>query len=158
MTKDKPILRLKRPRSTEPGAPRVSRVGGRRVVPLVKRATEDDLLADLQELAPDVWNPEKPVPLAVGIHTQINPVAERRRLSRRSVRRFLGRWTSSAAYLNALLEPDARRVNVDGTPAEPVLERHRERAQRRLARRQPECGHATAHHQPDQESPQPGLH
>ncbi|HEX7034859.1 MAG TPA: ProQ/FINO family protein [Pseudomonadales bacterium] len=152
MTEERPILRLKRPRSTQ-RAPIVS--GGRRGRPTavpIRPATEDDLLADLQAAAPAVWDPEKPVPLAVGVHTQINPVAENRGLSRRRVRRFLARWTSREAYLQALLEPGAQRRNADGTPAEPVLERHRERARQRLARRQPGCGSAPARRSPQQDS------
>src|SRR5690606_35749061 len=105
----------------------------------------------LQAMAPAVWDPEKPLPLAVGVHTQINPVAERRGLSRRLVRRFLARWTSREAYLEALLEPGAQRRNADGTPAEAVLERHRERARQRLARRQLGCGNAPARRAAEQE-------
>jgi sRNA-binding protein len=152
VTERKPLLRLKRPRTGD----RVPRARGRRVVPLVRRPTEDDLLADLQALAPEVWDPDKPAPLAVGIHTQINPVAESRGLSRRAVRRFLGRWTSRESYL-AALQPGAQRVNIDGTPSEPVLDRHGERARQRLARRQAQCAGGAVVRRPERGPDRPQL-
>ncbi len=94
--------------------------------------TDDDLLAALQAMAPDLWNPGEPVPLAVGIHKQIYPVAEKVRLSRRSLRRFLSRWTSSAPYQKALLAPDAQRFNLDGSVAESVSEQHQSVARERV--------------------------
>lgn len=159
MTDEKPILRLKRQRRPDRdgggavcreraaagrgaagrGARLIRRNGKlepvARAAP-VRKATEADLLAELQSMAPQVWDPARPAPLAVGIHRQLNPVAEAKGMSRRFVRRFLGRWTSSPAYLCALCRPDAQRFNADGSGAEAVLERHRERAERRLEKRQ----------------------
>lgn len=114
MKGERPILKLKRPRRIvpEPGSP-------------------TDLLGDLRTMTPALWDADRPLPLAVGIHKQIIAIAEPKGLSRSAVRRFLDKWTSAAAYQAAMSQPDAMRYNLDGTPAEPVSEKHRRRAARR---------------------------
>lgn len=174
MTEQKPILRLKRQRRLSrddkpisPGTGRAGRGGKRvglgaspgaslkpvrKVTPVDRAVSEQDLLAKLQSMAPEVWDAAQPLPLAVGIHLQLNPVAESKGLSRRFVRRFLGHWTSSPAYLIALSRPGARRFNADGSGAEDVHERHGCRARLRLQKRQPaanEAAVATGNDEPD---------
>lgn len=117
MASDKPILKLKRPRAAAP--------------------VDSPLCAffrDLQARQPTLWDPSRPLPLAVGMHRQLFPIGEARQLSRSDVRRFLQKWTSSRSYLAALAEPEARRFNLDGSPAGQVSPRDRERAERRLER------------------------
>lgn len=157
MTEERPILKLKRPKPQRSGAESVRRLrpaaatgraakrtgGGAgageaeraKQAPPPARPTEElerALLAELRGVAPALWEPSRPVPLAVGIHEQIFPIAERLDISRRFVRRFLGRWTSTSEYLCALARPEAQRVNLDGSPAGEVDEQHRTRAERRL--------------------------
>ena len=84
--------------------------------------------------APALWEASRPGPLAVGVHEQIFPIAEGLGISRRFVRRFLGRWTSSSEYLCALTRAGAERVNLDGSPAGEIDDQHRSRAERRLSR------------------------
>lgn len=94
--------------------------------------TDADLLAALQAVAPELWNPEAPVPLAVGIHKQLHHIAEQVDMSRKSVRKFLSRWTSSTRYQQALIEPGAVRFNLDGSSAGEVSEEHRELSRQRV--------------------------
>lgn len=114
----KPILRLKRPRRAEEPA------DGRRL-----------LLDELQTLAPQVWNAEQPLPLAVGVHRQLFPLGERHGMSRSAVRRFLTDWTSAEPYQLALAADGSRRFDANGEPAGEVRERDRSRAQARVERR-----------------------
>lgn len=143
MTETKPILKLKRPRRggdqpvpARPGRERLqSKSKGVKTLasPLGKAADQEDrLLAALRRLAPETWDPERPRPLAVGIHTQIFPVAEPLGISRSAVRRFLTRWTSRPAYLAALSQPGAVRHDVDGAAGVAVEQRHGRRARQRL--------------------------
>jgi len=93
-----------------------------------KRQKSAELLEELRRIKQDVWDAANPRPLAVGIHKQIYPVAERIGMSRKAVRNFLAWWTSSHAYRHALMEPRAKRHNLDGTPADPVSELHADQA------------------------------
>jgi sRNA-binding protein len=68
------------------------------------------------------------MPLAIGIHKQLYPVAERMQTSRRALRGFLSRWTSSSSYQGALAQPGASRFNLDGSPAGAVSQKHGDRA------------------------------
>jgi len=142
VTDTKPILKLKRPRRSADEQMPVRRVPARtqpgsvKAVassPLRKAADQEDrLLAALRRLAPETWDPERPRPLAVGIHTHIFPVVEPLGISRSAVRRFLTRWTSRPAYLAALSQPGAVRHDVDGAESVAVEQRHGRRARRRL--------------------------
>lgn len=136
MTLAKPVLTLKKPRRSPRQPPRRVRrgtaAGPTKEPPRLLPVSDEDLLAALQVLAPELWNPEAPVPLAVGIHKQLYPLAERLRMSRRALRGFLGRWTSASAYQRAMAAPGAQRFNLDGTVAEPVSPQHAEIARRRL--------------------------
>ena len=113
--KPRPVLRLKRPRQTgKPDDPAAT------------------LLDTLRSRAPHVWSEERPLPLAVGVHRQLFPIAEGFGMSRSAVRRFLTAWTSTEAYLRALAEDGAQRFDADGAPAGEVGERDRARARQRM--------------------------
>lgn len=116
--KAKPILKLKRPR-------RVQR-------PTIPRDPKELLPLVLREQSAEVWNPEQPQPLAVGIHQQIIELVEPKGVSRTAVRRFLKNWTSTVAYQEAMSRPQAARRNIDGSAAGEVSEKHRRRAERRV--------------------------
>lgn len=87
-----------------------------------------EVLARLQAHSPELWDPARPRPLAIGIHEQLLEIAPEIGVSRNAIRRFLYRWTTATAYRRALSEPGAQRFNLDGTAVEPVLESHQERA------------------------------
>jgi sRNA-binding protein len=123
VTPAKPILKLKGPKRGDK-APASKRPA---VEPLTER-TDDEILAELRTIAPDLWNAARPVPLAIGIHKQLYPVAERLQMSRSSLRRFLSRWTGASAYQQALSQPGASRFNLDGSVAGEVSSQHGERA------------------------------
>jgi hypothetical protein len=68
----------------------------------------------------DLFDPEMPKPLAIGIHEQIADAlgmdaAERKRLSR-----LLGKWTGCVGYLKAVRREGALRYGIDGEPVVPV--------------------------------------
>ncbi len=138
MSSERPVLKLKRPVKRKPVAekamearkPRLARVRAMRP----PKDPAEVLLADLQARSPEVWNPARPVPLAIGIRQQLYPIGEARRISRRAVRRFLAQWTSAPAYHSALCQPGSRRFNLDGSPAGEVSEEHRQQAERRIER------------------------
>lgn len=157
MNESKPVLTLKRPRrepkrpalkGSSPVTPKsaaiaraVARTTGSRQpasakvvqAPIFRTVSDERFLAELQSEAPDLWNPEKPVPLAIGIHKQLYPIAERLHVSRRFLRRFLARWTAMPSYQRAMSEPGAVRSNLDGSPAGEVSEVHGARARQRVA-------------------------
>ena len=154
----KPVLTLKRPkrdgkrpaangtRGRGPGAGKATKdIKGPKITkgpkatkakgpeaPQPRAVSDEEMLAELSAVAPDLWNPETPVPLAIGIHKQLYPIAERMDVSRRSLRKFLSRWTSSRAYQRALSEPGAQRVNLDGSPAGEVTGQHSDSARQRV--------------------------
>ena len=140
----RPVLTLKRPKrgTKHPVVKRPvlkkNRVAkhpaakGKVEAPPPPRVVSDaEFLAELRNVAPDLWDPDNPTPLAVGIHKQLYPIAERMEVSRRSLRRFLSRWTSSRPYQRALSEPGACRFNLDGSPAGEVSQQHGETARQR---------------------------
>ncbi len=145
-TTTRPVLTLKRGKRPERAAAKPVALARKETIKVkAKSATprppqpqqehtgnDVDLLAALQAAAPDLWNPRAPVPLAIGIHKQLYSIAEEVRMSRRSLRRFLSEWTSSSVYRRAMLEPEAKRYNLDGSEAEAVSEEHRVEARRRL--------------------------
>ena len=92
---------------------------------------------ELRSVAPELWKADAPVPLAIGIHKQLYPIAERVQMSRRALRKFLAGWTSTLPYQRALSQPDARRSNLDGSPAGEVSEQHRQEAHQRLTGERP---------------------
>jgi hypothetical protein len=148
----KPVLTLKRPRrelkrpAVKASSPvtaksaamakavaKAKSAAGAKVVqaPVFRTVSDERFLAELQSEAPDLWNPEKPVPLAIGIHKQLYPIAERLLVSRRFLRRFLARWTAMPSYQRAMSEPGAVRSNLDGSAAGEVSDVHGERARQR---------------------------
>jgi hypothetical protein len=110
-----------KPNSSKPN--KVASIPPPRAVP-----TDGELLAALQAVAPGLWDPRSPMPLAIGIHKQLYPVAERMQTSRRALRAFLSRWTSSNSYQGALAQPGASRFNLDGSQAGAVSQQHGDRA------------------------------
>jgi sRNA-binding protein len=117
----RPILKLKRPKSSRsPAEPK------------------DVLMDTLRQTSPQLWDPTQPVPLAVGVHKQIIPLVESKGVSRTAVRKFLKAWTSTEAYQAAMSQPDAVRVNLDGSRSSRVSEKHRRRAERRVDDRRPD--------------------
>jgi len=131
----KPVLTLKRPRRGAKHSAANGKKAERKVelAPPTRSVSDAELLTELQAVAPDLWNPENPVPLAIGIHKQLYPIAERMQVSRRSLRGFLARWTASRSYQRALGEPGARRFNLDGSPAGEVTRQHGDSARERVA-------------------------
>lgn len=119
-----PILRLK-PSSRRQAKPQDSAMDEAEAA---KRQKAAELLDELRGIDPDLWHPSNPRPLAVGIHKQIYPVAERINMSRKAVRNFLAWWTRSHAYREALMAPRAKRHNLDGTSAGPVSGLHADQA------------------------------
>ena len=131
MNRTKPVLTLKRPhRAAKRSKPSGPPAQATELPP--RRVSDDELLCELRSVAPDLWHDEAPVPLAIGIHKQLYPIAERLRMSRRALRDFLSRWTAARAYQQALVEPGAKRFNLDGSEADEVSDQHREDARQRL--------------------------
>ena len=126
-----PKVELKRPPARKADAPKKTSEPEK----APKRDGEGELLAALRQAAPDVWDPAGPVPLAIRIHEQLFPVAESREISRSTVRRFLGKWTSAIGYLDALAQRDSFRRNADGSCAGNVSDQNRARARHRLHQR-----------------------
>jgi len=93
------------------------------------------LLQELRAIAPELWDPAAPAPLAVGVHKQMYPLIERIGISRRFLRDFLRSWTRSDAYRQALIESGAWRYNVDGSAAAPVSPSEAEQAREQVERR-----------------------
>lgn len=136
MTKSRPVLSLKtrkKAKRSEPD-PGSSADGA-------DGADGDDgektagLLRELRAIAPELWDPAAPAPLAVGVHKQMYPLIERIGISRRFLRDFLRSWTRSDAYRLALVEPGAWRYNVDGSAAAPVSPSEAEQAREQVERR-----------------------
>ena len=124
MNKPLPILRLKTSsrRQTTP------QDDAKASAEALKRQKSAELLVELRKISPDVWDAASPLPLAIGIHKQIYPVAARIGMSRKAVRNFLAWWTSSHTYRYALMQPRVERHNLDGTLAGPVSELHANQA------------------------------
>lgn len=135
MNQTRPVLTLKRPARARKKPEQVRPARHARAVaeaPPRRTPSDEELLVELQALAPELWNPDAPVPLAIGIHRQLYPLAERLQMSRRGLRKFLSRWTASEGYRQALAETGARRYDLDGSPAGEVSEEHRDEARQQL--------------------------
>jgi len=124
VNKSLPILRLK----TSSRRQVEHRDGAMDQAEAAKRQKAAELLEALRSVDASLWDPSNPRPLAIGIHQQIFPFAERIGMSRKAVRNFLAWWTSSHAYRHALMEPRVERHNLDGTAAGPVSELHADQA------------------------------
>lgn len=82
--------------------------------------------------APDAPGPVKPIKLK--IHADILARAPGV-FSKRVLGIFFSRYTTSNAYLKALVAPDAQRFDLDGQPAGEIAEEHRNAAAEELERR-----------------------
>jgi sRNA-binding protein len=83
----------------------------------------------LCEKAPNAFGDPPPGPLALGIRDQLEA---RFGLTRTETRAFLRWYTARPAYFEAVAR-GGRRINLDGTEAEPVAPEHCESAKWRLA-------------------------
>jgi sRNA-binding protein len=92
-------------------------------------------LAVLRETWPSLFDPERPLPLALGIRDAIREALPD--LSRSALNKALGWHVSRWPYLMALSADGAMRHGLDGTPLWPVTPEHRADAFKRLARRRP---------------------
>ena len=59
----------------------------------------------LQSRWPNLFDKERPIPLAIGIHVEI---AEATGFNERAISKFLGHWTHRSRYLAALARGDSR--------------------------------------------------
>jgi sRNA-binding protein len=88
-----------------------------------------DLAKAVKLVFPEVFNPDAPAPLAVGIGKEI--LREFPKAGKRNIRRFLFNWCRRYKYLAAVLVRGAMRRHLDGRPAGAVdaVARHRARMQ-----------------------------
>jgi ProP effector len=84
-------------------------------------------------IAPGAPGPYKPIKLR--IHTDIQARAPGE-FSKRVLGIFFSRYTTTNAYLKAIVAPGAQRFDLDGAPAGEIAEEHRAAAVEELARRQ----------------------
>lgn len=75
---------------------------------------------------PETFNPQAIKPLAAGIHMELRAALPK--APHNGINSFLHHWTNNAKYLFALRQPGAIRIHLDGSPAEPVSEQHRQSA------------------------------
>lgn len=87
----------------------------------------------LAELFPAVFSPGAPKPLKLRIQADIQQRAPGL-ITRKVLSSFLQRHTTSTAYLKALAQA-AERIDLDGQPAGPVSDEHRQAAAAELQRR-----------------------
>lgn len=76
----------------------------------------------------------QPIPLKTGIIDEVKallPSSEHE-----AIQTAVARWTRGVPYLHAMLEAGARRVDLDGNPAEEITEKHRDHAQSLLEYKQ----------------------
>ena len=112
----KPSTRLK---ETSQPAP-VQTVDDRR------REKDAKAMAWLAGQYPDLFNPDAPRPLAVGICKAI-VAASPEGISRITMQRVLERWTKAQGYLRAIADGDFR-YNLDNMPAGAITDKHRRHA------------------------------
>lgn len=89
--------------------------------------------ARLAELFPAVFTPGAPRPLKLRIQADLQQRAPGV-FTRKALSAFLHRHTTSTAYLRALADA-AERIDLDGVPAGPVNDEHRQAAAAELQRR-----------------------
>ena len=88
------------------------------------------MIAELATAYPKAISPKDPVPLAIGIHKQVDP-----KFPLSKVRKAMRRYTSKRQYLVALTRPGAVRYNLNGSIAGPVSADHVEKALATLKKR-----------------------
>jgi hypothetical protein len=101
-----------------------------------KRAACEAVLARLQTLYPDVFNPVMPKPLAIGVHVAI--IAALPEFTPRQVGRALGWWTWSRQGYLAQMRTASCRYSLNGEPASgeagTITDAQREAAREQLDR------------------------
>jgi ProP effector len=113
-------------------------------------------------IAPGAPGPYKPIKLR--IHTDIQARAPGE-FSKRVLGIFFSRYTTTNAYLKALVAPGAQRFDLDGAAAGEIAEEHRAAAVEELARRQAIAAERRAMQPPRrapppqqrEQTPQPGA-
>lgn len=103
-------------------------------------------------IAPGAPGPYKPIKLR--IHTDIQARAPGE-FSKRVLGIFFSRYTTTNAYLKALVAPGAQRFDLDGAPAGEIAEEHRAAAVEELARRQAIAAERRAMQPPRRAPPPP---
>ena len=81
---------------------------------------------------PVSFNRKKPRPLPIGTDKRL---AEQFNITRKSARRFLGKWTRSERYQKAIAAPNSVRHSLDMPDTYPITEAEREHARAELAKR-----------------------
>jgi hypothetical protein len=97
-----------------------------------ERPTLSTYLAVLAERYPTVFNQDAPRPLAIGADQQVAEALELAPRSR-TVHALMAAWCERRAYLTAVAAEGSQRFYLDGTPADIVSEKHRQRAREMLA-------------------------
>jgi ProP effector len=103
-------------------------------------------------IAPGAPGPVKPIKLR--IHTDIQARAPGE-FSKRVLGIFFSRYTTTHAYLKALVAPAAQRFDLDGAPIGEIAEEHRAAAVEELARRQAMAAERRAMQPPRRAPPPP---
>ncbi len=103
-------------------------------------------------IAPGAPGPFKPIKLR--IHTDIQARAPGE-FSKRVLGIFFSRYTTTNAYLKAIVAPGAQRFDLDGAPAGEIAEEHRAAAVEEIARRQAIAAERRAMQQPRRAPPPP---
>jgi ProP effector len=101
-------------------------------------------------IAPGAPGPFKPIKLR--IHTDIQARAPGE-FSKRVLGIFFSRYTTTNAYLKAIVAPGAQRFDLDGAPAGEIAEEHRAAAVEEIARRQAIAAERRAMQQPRRAPP-----
>lgn len=94
------------------------------------------LLNKLTEVYPNIFPHPKnsrPVPLAIGLHKELQPIVKEWGFSAVTLRSALAWYTKQLRYQKAVLHSEYR-INLDGTEGELVLESHKEVAKENIAR------------------------
>lgn len=78
-------------------------------------------LEEIAALAPALFDPADPKPLAIRIH---RPIAQALGTSRKRVKQALQPWCTSWPYMAALMRPGAGRWSLNGSIAAPVCAAH----------------------------------
>jgi ProP effector len=101
-------------------------------------------------IAPGAPGPTKPIKLR--IHTDIQARAPGE-FSKRVLGIFFSRYTTTNAYLKAIVAPGAQRFDLDGAPVGEIAEEHRAAAVEEIARRQAIAAERRAMQQPRRAPP-----
>jgi ProP effector len=101
-------------------------------------------------IAPGAPGPYKPIKLR--IHTDIQARAPGE-FSKRVLGIFFSRYTTTNAYLKAIVAPGAQRFDLDGAPVGEIAEEHRAAAVEEIARRQAIAAERRAMQQPRRAPP-----